>query len=741
MHGRTGKEICIRVNHTSIDSLSDAFRLQLKNSGSRQHTQAVESFLTAENVAVVIPVFNEERFVARVLAEIPDWVGNIIVVDDGSTDRSRERAGQISDPRIRILTHPVNRGVGAAIVTGYKAALNAGAQIVAVMGGDGQMDAADLYRVVEPVAKGWADYVKGNRFLYRQAQSQETDQPVPLKDLDTGSSRVMPSGGKQNAGRKRMPISRKLGIGVFSALTRWVSGFREIGDAQCGYTAASRKLLEHLDLDGLTEGYGYPNDMLIRVLAGGFRMREVPVRPIYGDEQSGIRPWIDLPRMALRILRMKSFVTRMGIKEHQQAAETGHRIILTTSFPRFMGDHAGSFIAAMAETMAGQGSVTVIAPDFPGAAWEPPGIRVRRFRWIGWNSRYSLPYGNGIMENLAAHPSVIIQVPSFLRAMRRALLDECSAGDQVISNWLVPCAWMASGCRNHVAVAHGSDVGLLERMPAPVRRMICNRIAGSAQRIVVVSNNLRERISTMIPVENQPEIVVHPMGIPFEQGFVVRKTRTLHRGLAAVPLSGRSVKCILFMGRLIPIKGVDVLLRAVAGDEPIRRNCMVCIAGDGPERKRLQKLADDLNVRAVFTGYAGGSQKDSILERADLAVIPSIRATKGREDGTPMVALEFMACGIPVIASRSGGLSDLITDGMNGLLFEPGDSSKLGVKIQFLLNNPVLVEKIVTEGFRSALKHDVRRMVQVIMGMENPHPASIGVMCTPYESSTKPDSL
>jgi glycosyltransferase involved in cell wall biosynthesis len=209
-------------------------------------------------VAVVVAAKNEERLIGRMLARVPGFVDTIIVVDDASTDGTSARAFRSRDPRVRVESHRRNQGVGAAIVTGYRRALESGAEIAVVMAGDDQMDPEDLPSLLAPIASGRADYVKGNRFLHPE--------------------------------RRNMPLPRRVaGLGL-SAVTRAATGLR-IGDSQCGYTAVSCEALKRLPLDELWPRYGYPNDLLGMLAAKGMRVVDVPVRPVYADEKSGVRPW------------------------------------------------------------------------------------------------------------------------------------------------------------------------------------------------------------------------------------------------------------------------------------------------------------------------------------------------------------------------------------------------------------------------------------------------------------------
>lgn len=223
-------------------------------------------------VTVVVPAHDEERLIAQTVRVIPPWVDHIVVVDDGSTDGTAQRVRALGDPRVELRKHARNRGVGAALVTGYQAAFAQKADVVAVMAGDGQMHPDDLSTVVAPVVRGEADYVKGDRLSHPE-------------------------------GRRDMPWLRWMGNHALSLLTRWVTGL-PLRDSQCGYTALSRQGAEQLPLHALWPRYGYPNDLLGHAAAAGLRVRDVTVRAVYGDERSGVRLWhavVLIPALLLRI--------------------------------------------------------------------------------------------------------------------------------------------------------------------------------------------------------------------------------------------------------------------------------------------------------------------------------------------------------------------------------------------------------------------------------------------------------
>jgi glycosyltransferase involved in cell wall biosynthesis len=237
-----------------------------------------------KTIAVIVPAYNEEKLIGKVIETVPIFIDHVVVVDDASSDRTGEvvKAHQEKDSRVIYLRHPRNEGVGGTIATGYKWARDNEISISVVMAGDAQMDPEDLPKLLDPVVDGVVDYSKGNRLFTGKAW-------------------------------KVIPKTRYLGNGILSFLTKIASGYWHVADSQSGYGAVSLEVLKTLDLDRIYKRYGMPNDFLVRLNVYRFRVRDVPVNPIYGiGERSGIKIYKVV--FTLSLLLLKLFLWRLKEK-------------------------------------------------------------------------------------------------------------------------------------------------------------------------------------------------------------------------------------------------------------------------------------------------------------------------------------------------------------------------------------------------------------------------------------------
>jgi glycosyltransferase involved in cell wall biosynthesis len=207
----------------------------------------------------VVPAYNEELLIEKTLSSIPKYVDKIYVIDDGSTDNTYSLMEKCAcaDLRIVCIKHEENQGVGGAIITGYKKCLEDNMDISVVLAGDNQMDPGHIPNLLKPLINGGYDYSKGNRLIsadYREGMSKW----------------------------------RFLGNALLTFLTKLSSGYWNIMDPQNGYTAITQEALESINLDKVYPWYGYPNDLLVKLNAYGFRVKDVNIPARYGDENSNI---------------------------------------------------------------------------------------------------------------------------------------------------------------------------------------------------------------------------------------------------------------------------------------------------------------------------------------------------------------------------------------------------------------------------------------------------------------------
>lgn len=237
--------------------------------------------LASKRIGVVVPAYNEEKLVKTTVEGIPQYVDRIYVINDASTDNTAKVIETLNDPRVFVITHETNKGVGAAIVNGYKQALKEEMDVVAVMAGDNQMNPAQLPKLLMPIIEGRADYTKGNRLFSTEF-------------------------------RGGMSGLRMLGNSMLTFITKIGSGYWNIMDPQNGYTAISKEALAEIGLDEIYTYYGYCNHMLVRLNAFGFRTLDVVMPARYGQEKSTIKYGPYMSKVS--IMLFKKFLWRLKMK-------------------------------------------------------------------------------------------------------------------------------------------------------------------------------------------------------------------------------------------------------------------------------------------------------------------------------------------------------------------------------------------------------------------------------------------
>ena len=341
--------------------------------------------------------------------------------------------------------------------------------------------------------------------------------------------------------------------------------------------------------------------------------------------------------------------------------------LVTTSFPRHVGDYAGSFVGDRVQRLLADGeTVQVIAAGDGGGApeIEHPRLTITRVAAPhpgplpasgarGTDGARGLFYGAGAPEVLErGGPAIWLAAARFTAALAAAVWARAHLFDVVESHWLVPSALAAVAAapdRRHRATAHSGDVALLERIP--FGRTIARRLVRAGVALHFVSDELAARFAALAGLARPLGAVtsLSPPCASFPPRAGVDATDRRQLGLAR--------PTVLAVGRLVPIKGHDRLLRACAraqaGTGAARLE--VVILGDGPERVRLGRLADQLGVRLRLPGFVPRAEVARWLRACDLYVQPSVRLANGRGEGAPLATAEARAVGVPVLVDSDVG--------------------------------------------------------------------------------------
>ena len=357
------------------------------------------------------------------------------------------------------------------------------------------------------------------------------------------------------------------------------------------------------------------------------------------------------------------------------------------------------FILDLAKYMKEYAEVTVLVPAAPKAADTEvlEGVSVIRYHYFPVHSLETLCYPGAIVPRIREKKVRGLLVPWLFVSLWVHLFKMRKSYDIVQANWLIPQGIVQSFLKMpYIVTGHGADVtslnhGLLKKLK---RRCLKN-----AWGVTAVSQPLMDVLDGIYKNENQAVI---SMGCDTSLfGRQYREENYFGQG---------NQKVLLFVGRLAEKKGVCYAIEAMRNVE----NAMLVIAGDGPLREELQRQADkvmrETGKKIVFLGAKTHEELKKIYASADLFVMPSITAKDGDKEGFGLVILEAFASGLPIVASRSGGITDIVKDGVNGFLVEEKDVSDMAEQIDRLLKDEEIYNKMQIEAKKSAQQYDYRQI-------------------------------
>ena len=354
--------------------------------------------------------------------------------------------------------------------------------------------------------------------------------------------------------------------------------------------------------------------------------------------------------------------------------------------------------------MTDEFDVTVLVPAAPGAKNREvlEGVQVIRYHYFPVHKWETLCYPGAIVPRIKEKKIRALLVPFLLLSLYFHLWKILPEYDVVHAHWLIPQGIVQSFFKKpYIVTGHGGDVVSLNK---GIMRKLKVRCLKKARHVTVVSEYLKGRVQELVP-EIEPEVI--SMGVD---------TRKFGRQYRVENYFGQGdKKVVLFVGRLAEKKGVAYLIEAMK-----QIDALLVIVGNGPLRKTLEEQAEQVGKdRIRFLGEKTHEELKKIYASADIFVAPSVTAKDGDQEGLGLVLLEAMASGLPVVASKSGGITQIIKDGENGLLCEEKCVWQLAENICALLNDECLYKKIAENGNRTVKAYDYVQTTEKYMQIIN----------------------
>lgn len=394
--------------------------------------------------------------------------------------------------------------------------------------------------------------------------------------------------------------------------------------------------------------------------------------------------------------------------------ETKKKILIVTStFPRTETDSIPRFVYDLGSALTETYEVMVLVPHGKGvpSEWQEGAMRVVSYRYAPEHlERFA--YGSGVMNNLRREPWLFLLIPLFLLSQAWSIyrLSKKNSIDLINIHWPFPYALLPLFFKRALGVPivgtfHGGDIGVLGKQgwATSLVRFLFRRFDG----VTVVSTEIKRRLEALLP---SLHITVIPMGID---------TKFFSPSVAKREMKQGEELSILFVGRLSEKKGVHILIDALQKleAEAFLFHCTIAGSGILLETLKEEVKAKKLTHRVTFPGFIQKRELPALLHRHDVFVGPSIIASDGDREGLPVAFMEAMAAGIPVIATNTPGIEDLIVDGENGLIVPMRDASALAASILRIRGDEGLRERLVKGGLASISEFDwegvSRRFVRV----------------------------
>ncbi len=376
-------------------------------------------------------------------------------------------------------------------------------------------------------------------------------------------------------------------------------------------------------------------------------------------------------------------------------------LVLTSTFPRWENDTEPAFIFELSRRLAVSFDVTVLSPRTPGSKRKEnmAGLRVIRFPYFFSQWEKLAMHGGGILNQLKTNPAYYLMVPFFLLGQLLAIirLVRNEHFDLIHAHWLIPQGfiaalgmWIAGKNVPLLCTSHGGDLFALKGKGL---QRLKRRIMDKSAALTVVSKAMKKTVVDMGVAPDKVEVI--PMGVDLKGLFtpdpgVQRKTDEL-----------------LFVGRLVEVKGLQILLDAMPKVLAKHPGIRLVVAGAGPLESELRASAAKLNMTDCvdFLGMVPQSELPSLYQQATMAAFPFVVTKSGVQEGFGLVVVEAMGCCCPVIAGDLPAIQDTVVHEENGLIFPSGNAQVLADSILKLLDDPEFRARLAGEGRKSVVQN------------------------------------
>ena len=367
------------------------------------------------------------------------------------------------------------------------------------------------------------------------------------------------------------------------------------------------------------------------------------------------------------------------------------RLLVTGStFPRWDGDTEPRFVLDMASALTEYYDVTALVPAAPNAKSEEimDGVKVKRYHYFPIHKLETLCYPGAIVPRVKEKKVRALLIPFLFISLWFNLLKECKKVDVVHAHWLIPQGIVQSFIKKpYVVTGHGGDVTSLN---SGIIKVLKRRCLKRANKVTVVSKYLKSRVQDIADVD---DVEIISMGCRVSNfGPQYRVENRFNQG---------DKKVVLFVGRLAEKKGVRYLIEAMNDID-----AKLVIVGDGPLRAELEDQAKALSLDADFLGARTHDELREIYASADIFVAPSVKGKDGDMEGLGLVNLEAMSSGLVVIGSRSGGIVEIVEDGVTGLLVDEKNPQQIRDAINRVMSDAELASTLSANALEFVKRYD-----------------------------------